>query len=98
MNLIYGPGIPWYLYILKSEKIPHLYTGISAAPEERLKRHNEGKGAKFTRGRGPWSIAYLEFVGRHEAALRREREVKSLPRADKLSLCAAWRPGVGKCS
>jgi len=83
-----GPrsGIQWYVYLLRSEKIPHLYTGITTDPERRLARHNNGTGAKFTRGRGPWSIAYLEPTMDHRDALRREREIKGWSRAEKLEL------------
>lgn len=76
----------WFLYILQGAGTPKLYTGISPDPEARLKKHNSGKGAKFTRAGGPWSIVYLETVGSKGDALRRERAVKKLSRAAKLAL------------
>ena len=75
----------WFLYILRTGTFK-LYTGISPDPEARLKKHNSGKGAKFTRVGGPWVIVYLEPVGSKGDALRRERAVKKLSRAQKLQL------------
>lgn len=54
--------------------------------ERRLAVHRSGKGAKYTRGRGPLSLVYREECADHSAALRRELEVKALSREEKLSL------------
>ena len=75
----------WYLYILRC-KDNSLYTGITTDVEKRLEAHRSGKGAKYTRGRGPLELVYLEECGDHSEALKRELEVKALTRAEKLKL------------
>ena len=75
----------WYLYILRC-KDDSLYTGITTDVEKRLEAHRAGKGAKYTRGRGPLELVYREECGDHSDALRREAEIKRLPRDEKLKL------------
>ena len=75
----------WYLYILRC-KDNTLYTGITTDVEKRLEAHRAGKGAKYTRGRGPLELVYTEECGDHSAALKREAEIKALPREDKLKM------------
>ena len=75
----------WYLYILRCGD-GTLYTGITTDVSRRLQAHRQGRGAKYTRGRGPLELAYQERCGTHSEALRREREVKALPRAQKEQL------------
>ena len=65
-----------------------LYTGITDDVERRLAAHRAGRGAKYTRGRGPLELVYLEQVPDKSAALRRELAVKALPRSKKLALIA----------
>ena len=75
----------WYLYILRC-KDDSLYTGITTDVEKRLEAHRTGKGAKYTRGRGPLELVYREECSDHSGALRREMEVKALSREEKLKL------------
>lgn len=75
----------WYLYILRC-KDGSLYTGITTDVEKRLEAHRLGRGAKYTRGRGPLELVYREECGDHSAALHRELEIKALPREEKLKL------------
>ena len=75
----------WYLYILRC-KDGSLYTGITTDVEKRLEAHRAGKGAKYTRGRGPLELVYREQCGDHSAALKREMEIKALSREEKLKL------------
>lgn len=75
----------WYLYILRCGD-GTLYTGITTDVEKRLKAHTEGRGAKYTRGRGPLELVYRECCGSHNDALRREVRVKKLTRKEKLAL------------
>ena len=75
----------WYLYILRC-KDDSLYTGITTDVEKRLEAHRAGKGAKYTRGRGPLELVYSEECGDHSAALKREAEIKQLPREEKLKM------------
>lgn len=75
----------WYLYILRCRD-GSLYTGITTDVEKRLEAHRCGKGAKYTRGRGPLELVYRERCGDHSQALKRELEIKALPREAKLAL------------
>lgn len=75
----------WKLYILRCGD-GSLYTGISTDVERRLEEHRSGKGAKYTRSRGPLELAYMEECADHSAALKRELEIKAMPRAKKLKL------------
>ena len=79
----------WKLYILRC-KDGTLYTGITDDLERRLKAHGEGKGAKYTRGRGPLTLVYTENCDTHSQALRREYSVKQLSRTQKEEMCAAY--------
>lgn len=78
-------GNSWKLYILRCCD-GSLYTGITTDVQKRLAAHNVGKGAKYTRGRGPLELVYREDCGDHSAALKRELEIKSLTREEKLKL------------
>ncbi len=72
----------WYLYILRCGD-GSLYTGITTDIPRRLAAHRAGRGAKYTRGRGPLELVYREECGGHSQALRRELAVKALPREEK---------------
>ena len=74
-----------YTYILRCSD-GTLYCGWTNNLEKRLKSHNEGKGAKYTRGRGPVCLCYQEEAESYSAALRREIRIKRLTRAEKLAL------------
>lgn len=63
-----------------------LYTGITTDLERRLEEHRSGRGAKYTRGRGPLELVYAEECPDKSAALKRELEIKALPREEKLKL------------
>ena len=67
-----------------------LYTGWTNDPEARLKAHQSGKGAKYTRTHTALSFAYLEACADKSAALRREIALKKLTKAQKEALCAGW--------
>ena len=75
----------WTLYILECGD-GTLYTGITDDLERRLKAHEQGKGAKYTRGRGPLTLRYQESLADKSTALKREYEVKRLRKTDKLAL------------
>lgn len=72
----------WKLYILRCGD-GTLYTGIARDVEKRLQLHRTGKGAKYTRGRGPLAVCYVEPCGTHSQALKRESAVKALTRPQK---------------
>ena len=63
-----------------------LYTGWAVDVEQRVKVHNAGRGARYTRLHGPVKLVYVEELPDRVAALRREWEIKRWPRARKLKL------------
>ena len=75
----------WYLYILRCGD-GSLYTGITTDVSRRLAAYRRGKGAKYTRGRGPLELVYRQVCGTHSDALRRELEIKALSRGEKEQL------------
>jgi len=77
----------WHLYLLRCGD-GTLYCGIALDVAARLQAHREGKGARYTKGRGPLELIHTEACGTKGDALRREREVKALPRARKLALAS----------
>ena len=75
----------WSVYIVRcSDK--SLYTGIAKDVAARIKIHNSGKGAKYTRSRLPVKLVHKEAMRSESAARKRESEIKKLPRLEKLSL------------
>lgn len=76
----------WICYLLECAD-GTLYCGITNDVAKRLAAHNAGEGAKYTRSRLPVKLVYSEACADRSAASKREREVKSLPRAAKLALC-----------
>ena len=74
-----------FVYMLRC-KDGSLYTGWTNDLEHRLAMHNSGRGAKYTRGRGPLELVYSEELPDKEAALRRECAIKKLRREQKLLL------------
>ncbi len=77
----------YYVYILRCAD-GTLYTGYTDDVERRLRVHNSGKGAKYTRSRRPVALAYAEEWPDKSAALKREAAIKRLSRAEKLALIA----------
>lgn len=62
------------------------YCGYTVDVERRLTAHRSGKGAKYTRARGPLTLVYLERFSSKGEAMRREAAVKKLSRAAKKAL------------
>ena len=75
----------YYVYILKCRDNT-LYTGITTDLENRLKKHNSGVGAKYTRGRTPVELMYYESGIDKSQALKREIAIKKLTRIKKEKL------------
>ena len=80
----------WYVYMLRCGD-GTLYTGVTDNVERRLAAHRSGKGAKYTRGRGPLELVYVEEVFDKSAALKREIAIKHLTRGEKDALRAGWQ-------
>ena len=82
-----GEAVAWYVYMLRCGD-GTLYTGITDEVDRRLAAHRSGKGAKYTRGRGPLELVYTEEQPDKSAALRREVQIKKLRREQKEALIA----------
>ncbi|MBE7022701.1 MAG: GIY-YIG nuclease family protein [Ruminococcaceae bacterium] len=76
-----------YVYMLKCAD-GSLYTGWTTDLTERIRVHNSGKGAKYTRSRLPVTLVYHESFPDKSQALRREIEIKQLSRSEKEALIA----------
>ena len=89
------PGVaagPWYVYIVRCADLS-LYTGIARDLLARIRQHNAGKGSRYTRSRLPVQLVYRETCPDRPAALRRELEIKRLPRPAKQALVAGQNNG-----
>ena len=75
----------WVLYILECAD-GSLYTGITTELAKRIKRHNEGRAAKYTRTRKPVKLIYNEAFCTESEARKREIGIKKLSRANKLKM------------
>lgn len=84
-----------FVYMLRC-KDGSLYTGWTNDLERRLAMHNSGRGAKYTRGRGPLELVYSEELPDKEAALRRECAIKKLRREQKLALLQTWQARIAE--
>jgi putative endonuclease len=71
-----------YVYVVECAD-GSLYTGYTTDVERRVAEHNAGDGAKYTRGRTPVEVVYVEAFGTRSAAMAREYEIKQLSRAGK---------------
>lgn len=74
-----------YVYLLECGD-GSLYAGMTNDLPNRMRLHASGKGAKYTRGRGPLRLRYVEVQPDKSSALRREREIKALTRSAKWRL------------
>jgi putative endonuclease len=80
----------WFVYLVRCTD-RSLYTGVTTDVQRRIIEHNEGRGARYTRSRGPVALVYLETVADRSAALRREHEIKRMTAAGKRQLVAKAR-------
>jgi putative endonuclease len=94
--------MPAFNYILQCAD-GTLYTGWTTDLLRRLKAHAAGTGAKYTRARLPVRLVFVEKKSSRQEAMRREFEIKQLPRSGKLRLIAAgshdlsaWQMQIGK--
>lgn len=81
----------FWVYILLC-KDGSLYTGSTDNLEKRIALHQSGKGAKYTRGRGPFVLLYQEECASRSEALKREAAIKKLSRGEKLELIKSDHP------
>jgi putative endonuclease len=78
-------AVHWIVYMLECADNT-LYTGITNNLDRRLVEHAAGKGARYTKGRGPFRLVYRETCESRAEASRRETAIKLLARAKKLRL------------
>lgn len=74
-----------YVYVLKCSD-GTLYTGYTTDIERRVAEHNNGNGAKYTRGRTPVTLVHTEEFETQSSAMQREYEIKQLSRSEKEAL------------
>lgn len=78
-----------YVYILECNDNTY-YTGWTTNLEKRVKNHNEGLGAKYTKARRPVKLVYFEVFESKSDALKREYEIKQYPRLNKQKMISAF--------
>lgn len=86
-----------YTYILRCADGTY-YCGWTNNLDRRLKAHNEGKGAKYTRSRRLVALVYYEAFSTKEEAMRREYEIKQLPRKKKEELIFKQQTDTSSCN
>lgn len=86
-----------YTYLLRCADGTY-YCGWTNDLDRRLKAHNEGKGAKYTRPRRPVVLAYYETFSTKEEAMKREYEIKQFPRKKKEELMFKQQTDTSSCS
>jgi putative endonuclease len=74
--------MPFYCYILECSDGTY-YTGWTTDPERRLRQHNRGNGARYTRNRRPVRLVYVEEQPDRSSAMRREIRIKRMSRLVK---------------
>ncbi|WLD93447.1 GIY-YIG nuclease family protein [Alkalihalobacillus sp. AL-G] len=77
--------IEHFVYILECND-GSLYTGYTNNLKKRIETHQQGKGAKYTRGRTPVELVYVEHFHTKTEAMRAEYQIKQLPRSEKLEV------------
>ncbi|MDO5039996.1 GIY-YIG nuclease family protein [Clostridium sp.] len=82
-----------YVYIIMCGD-NSLYTGWTKNLEKRFMMHCEGKGAKYTRGRGPLKLVYFEEFKNKKDAMRREYQIKKMKREQKLILIKSLNKSI----
>lgn len=84
----------WNIYIVRCAD-GTLYTGIARNAELRVAEHNAGgrRSARYTRGRRPVTLVYVETAADRAAASRREHQIKALERGAKLELIGSAATG-----
>ena len=79
-----------FVYILQCSD-GTFYTGMAVNLERRLQQHNNGRGAKYTRGRRPVELVYWEEKENISSALKREKQIQKMTRNRKIQLMTALK-------
>lgn len=83
-----------YTYLVRCSD-NSLYAGWTNNIEKRLKAHNEGNGAKYTKSRRPVTLAYVETFDTRSEAMKREAALKKMTHRQKEALIASQSIGTG---
>jgi putative endonuclease len=75
----------FYCYIVECADGTY-YTGWTVDPEKRVIVHNKGRGAQYTRTRGPVKLVYVEELPDRTSAMKRELAIKKMKREGKMKL------------
>ena len=78
-----------YAYLVRCSD-NSLYAGWTNDIEKRVKAHNDGNGARYTRRRRPVTLAYLEEFDTKSEAMKREAALKKMTHRQKEELVAGW--------
>jgi len=68
--------VVWYVYVLQNDRGRHYVGSTGRSPQLRLAEHNAGL-SRWTRTHGPWSLVYQETYDDKNAALGREKFLKT---------------------
>jgi putative endonuclease len=85
----------WFVYILECSD-GTLYTGITNDLDKRIASHNAGKGAKYTKGRGPVVLRHCFMHPSKSSAAKREYEIKDWTKEGKISHIEYWSTGQNR--
>jgi putative endonuclease len=77
--------VRWFVYVLRCGD-GSLYTGVTNDLDKRVAAHRSGRGARYTRGRGPLTVVRVETRRNRSSAQKRESAIKRLDRSSKLAL------------
>ena len=86
MTALRSARVEWVVYILECAD-RSLYVGVTNDLEKRVAAHTCGKGARYTRGRAPLVVRYVEEAATRGEAQRREAAIRRMTRSAKLALC-----------
>ena len=81
-----------YCYLLECADGSY-YTGWTTEPRRRVREHNQGQGARYTRSRLPVTLRYLEEQEDQSSAMSREYQIKQLSHEEKAALARSWEDG-----
>jgi putative endonuclease len=79
------PDSLWSLYVIRTAS-DTLYAGISNDVNKRFQTHQQGKGARYLKGKGPLELVYCVSLGDKSLSLKAEYAFKQLSRSDKLKI------------
>ena len=81
--------MPFYCYMVHCAN-DAFYTGWTTDPLRRVKEHNAGRGARYTKMHGPVKLVYVEEVEDHSTALKREVQIKRYPHQRKVKMAESY--------